>query len=115
MEIPKEEIERVRENLKRTNEYNRKFKELPEVKEQAKIFLNYMAHCGLLNVLGSARCPSCGKGYENLVWKCCGLSVEDAQELLTEKVPKHAEEVKKARERIGLKLNLIPYKRKNGE
>ncbi|MGD9131251.1 MAG: ParB/RepB/Spo0J family partition protein [Candidatus Bathyarchaeota archaeon] len=75
---PPQEIERVQEGLKETKERIRSILETPEVKERGELFRNWLAHQALMEVVGSARCPICGKDGAHLVWKCHDLSIEDA-------------------------------------
>jgi ParB family chromosome partitioning protein len=46
---------------------------------------NWLAHGQILGMAGSLRCPCCGKTIEELVWKCCGISIQDAYKQLEEK------------------------------
>ena len=83
-----EEIEALKKKLKESEEHFKAILQRPEVKERGKIFENWVAHDALLRVLGSAHCPICGASWENLVWKCHGLNVKEAYDLLTEKYQK---------------------------
>jgi len=109
MEIPKSEIERVKENLRRQDKWFNQLSQLPEYKEQGKIFKNWVAHINLLSYISEARCPTCK--INKLTWDCCGLTIQDGLDILREKVPEHAEEVKQARKRANIELDLIPFPR----
>lgn len=118
MEISKEEIKRVKENMRRQKEYDKKFSQLPEVKEQSLIFkswitLSTFGYAEVKDNVGYVWCPI-HKRLEKVTLEC-GLEVSKAIELLTEEICKHAEEVKKAREKAGLKLDLIPYTETNNK
>jgi hypothetical protein len=83
-----EQIEAIREQIRESEERLKAILERPEVKERGKLFENWVAHGALLKVLGSAHCPVCGAGWENLEWRCHNLNIKKAYDLLTEQYQK---------------------------
>jgi hypothetical protein len=53
---------------------------------------NWIAHMSLLEAFNThkiaLRCPACGKTHEYIGWTCCGLSVEEASNLVHEEYMK---------------------------
>jgi len=103
MEIPKVEIERIRENLQRQRELGKLLSATPEFQEQSAMFRSWVALCGIgyakvEDGIGLAWCPKHNR-FEKLQLEC-GLSIKKATELLAEKIPKHASECKRVRKQI---------------
>jgi len=110
MRIPESEVERVKENLRRSDDYLAKLRELPEYREQGKRFKNWVAHVGVIGYIQAMRCPKCGQ-HDTLIWSCCDLSVEDALEIARKKTEDGGREVRQASIEAGIKLNSIPFSR----
>lgn len=105
MEIPKSEVERVKENLRRQKTMNGLLSETPEFQEQARLFKAWVALCGIPEV----KCPVCADGH--LTFSCGHGDVEGALDLAREMVQSHSRETKRVREKIAKEhpeLELIP-------
>lgn len=83
--LSEEEAENLRQSLVETRERIRSILKDEDVKERGELFRNWLAHQTLLEVVGSSRCPICGADGKNLVWKCHGLNVEDALNIVHKK------------------------------
>lgn len=113
MEIPKSEIERFNENMRRTEEYIKRLRELPEIQKQAELFRSWSALVGVLGYLPDLKCPRCDEGGI-LTWSCCNLPLSESLDLARNRVEENAEKVKIARDKAGIKNELIPFSRSHG-
>lgn len=81
-------LSKVAEIQERYKELQDEIKETlkdPDVQKRGKMFRNWLAHQAMLNVAGSAFCPVCGKGWQNLEWTCDHLNIKEAEKLAAEK------------------------------
>ena len=101
---PKEEWEKLAEELRRDEAERAAFLETPDAKRRAKIFRNWLAHGKLDAAVGYAMCPICGACPENLVWKCHNLTIADADKMAGDAYQKSMTKGK-GKEKMGGKLN----------
>jgi len=108
MKVPKSEVERVKENLRRQKTMTALLSATPEFQEQARLFKTWVALCNVPEV----KCPVCAKGH--LVFSCGHGNIEGALTLARDMVQNHSRETKRVRERIEEEhpeLELIPLPR----
>lgn len=88
VEIPEEEARVLRERIEEQRQRMTEWMLDPEIQKRGKLFKNWVAHGAMLDVMGSVFCPKDGEksDWKNLRWSCCGLSVEEAYEMLRKKI-----------------------------
>lgn len=88
VEIPEEEAKVLRERIEEQRQKMMEWMLDPEIQKRGKLFKNWVAHGTMLEVMGSVFCPKDGEksDWKNLKWSCCGLSVEEAYEMLRKKL-----------------------------
>jgi len=84
--LRKEEAEKAVEAMKKAEEELERKKASPEAKERSVLTKNWMAHNDVIALSESLKCPVCGAGAENLVWKCHDINIFQARDLLKQKL-----------------------------
>ncbi len=110
VELPEEEVERVKENLGKQQTFYNLLQETPEFKEQARLFQNWAALCSI----PIATCPIHKK---ELGFPCCGISLEEAISIAGKMVETHARETRRVQEKIKKEhpeLELVPFREAEG-
>jgi len=115
MNIPKSEIERVKENLRRQDIMSKLLAETPEFREQSRLFKTWVALC---NVPPNIKCPVCGVGH--LTFSCGHGNIKGALTIAKEMVQKHSKETKRIHEKIRkehpeLEMVPLPHYQYKGE
>jgi ParB family chromosome partitioning protein len=89
IEIPEEEARVLRERIEAQRQKMTEWMLDPEIQKRGKLFKNWVAHGAMLDVMGSAFCPEHSEEstWKDLKWSC-GLSVEEAYEMLRKKLEK---------------------------
>lgn len=59
------------ERVKRVNNH-------PIILKRGKLFRNWWNHASVLGIVSALTCPECGGLAENLVWKCHGMTIQEA-------------------------------------
>ena len=88
-QLPIEISAELKERAREMEEEYQAFLLRDDVRERGEDFKNWMAHNYVLNALMSIRCPTCGKGWQKLVWACGEhepLNLKEACEKLREKL-----------------------------
>lgn len=83
-------MKKFREEMARVKEKTDKILYSEEGKEKTKLIMNLYAHWTLLDALGSAYCPRCGKSSEFLKWTCCKpfTGVPEAEQIIRKEIEK---------------------------
>jgi len=74
----------TQEELGKIEEYQKHLQEIEKGVDKNKVARNknWLAHGQIISMMESLKCPCCGKGIEELVWKCCDVSVKEAHKKL---------------------------------
>jgi len=91
VEIPEEEAKVLRERIEGQRQKMAEWINDPEIQKRGALFKNWVAHGAMLDVISSAFCPNDGpqkSTWKDLKWSCCGLSVEEAYDMLLKKLEK---------------------------
>lgn len=84
--IPDEKVQEIAGRLKGLQADAERRSKDPKLIERGKLVKNWMAHNRVRGILESLRCPTCGADSSNLIWKCHGLTVEEAFQKIKEKL-----------------------------
>lgn len=91
VEIPEEEANILRERIEEQRQKMAEWMKDPEIQKRGALFKNWVAHGAMLDVISSVFCPNDGpekSSWKDLKWSCCGLSVEEAYDMLLKKLEK---------------------------
>lgn len=74
----------VPEEIKKLEEYQQHQQTFEAAIDKTKVMRNknWLAHGQIMTMADNLRCPYCGKGIEELIWKCCGISVAESYKKL---------------------------------
>ena len=78
--IPPAEVEKIKERGKKIEEETKRIAEDVKVQEKRRLFKNFGNLQQIAIYASEAVCPNCGATHENLIWKCCNLTTEEALE-----------------------------------
>jgi ParB family chromosome partitioning protein len=90
VEIPEEEAKVLRERIEEQRQKMAEWMNDPEIQKRGALFKNWVAHGAMLDVISSVFCPNDPEKstWKDLRWSCCGLSVEEAYDMLLKKLEK---------------------------
>jgi len=84
--VTKEQMQKAKEAMEKAKKEIEEKRKQPATKRRGELVKNWMAHGEVVGLAESLKCPICGAGAENLVWKCHNISVSEAHKLLKEKL-----------------------------
>jgi len=78
--IPPAEVAKMKERGRQIDEETRRMASDVKVQEKRRLFKNFGNLQQIAIYASEAVCPNCGATHDNLVWKCCNLTPENALE-----------------------------------
>jgi ParB/RepB/Spo0J family partition protein len=86
VDIPEEDARSLKQAIEDERKEREEKLRQPEVREQARLMNSWIAHSHMN--LDHLTCPVCGAGHAKLVWSCHKISVDEAKNMLHDKLNK---------------------------